>query len=181
MKYALFTNENYIETKHKHLFGRIVYYDRKKNFGYIHTKYGTNIHFRKINVVDEFNKTQLIIGAAVRFKVGIYDGIYTAYQVSITSKFPCGRILNLPNNKWINFQNIKNFGICPGRYIINDLNLQDKMPQDYDISKLDHIYISTWKNDVYRFFNTDSPVEGDGKCNTEELLDYLTNQIVSLH
>lgn len=179
-----FTKENYEHSKNKKLIkGRVINYNINTGYGFICTQFGTEIYFNNKNLRRQHDMYRIAIGTKVSFKVIQKDDSaeqYYAIDILAYDPYPNGSILELPNNIHIAYKNIKFIYYNTGNDLIESLELEDKVPENYDLSTLNHICIITKNYDKYRFFDYSSSITGDGKCNLEELRNDLKFNIYGL-
>lgn len=101
-----YTKETYEKRRGQISLGRILWYDRQRGFGFIHTEDHEDI-FLSSYWLGKGTERHISVGALVSFIPAEYEGKYVASDLTVLDQFPCGWVIRLPGGPEITISSIK--------------------------------------------------------------------------
>ena len=183
---------NFTESEIKALEGqaaeaRIMTYNMKKGYGFARTAEGREIFISSYQVLNRKEEKKLFLGTKIAFKYGVYQGRLCATEVQVLEKFPSGTsiVIETAENFW-NFEidtilKVGKSQLFQNKKFLDEVLKEENVPENYleeGYSEEDFscLFVETKDGIVYRFFDTDSKLKGNGHLNVSETYTSIYKQ-----
>jgi cold shock CspA family protein len=174
-----FTNEESQLLIGKEEEGRITTYNLQKGYGFARTSSGKEIFISSYQVGRNEEK-KLCMGTRIVFKYGMFNNKICATDVRIVELFPSGKMLEFETSIGsfkIGVEEILKLGISnliKNKNFLLDIVKKENIPENFEelgYSEKDFkcLFIETKKGDVYRFFDLNSKLQGNGCVNVSKI------------
>ncbi len=160
--------------------GRGKQYHVMDGYGFIYSKGHKDVFFSSYNFVEkEDEQKRCHVGSEVEFSINIVDGKPCATDIIVSDPFPVVKQIVMPNGENMSLKRIRKFGVTRGIKALEIVGItaEELISNGHDPQECSFLFISTTKGE-YRFFNNDSFIAGDGKCDIEAYYQELKNVLL---
>lgn len=156
--------------------GRVIRYSNEDKRGIIYYEGGT-IGFNSFNL--KSHERYCRVGSYCEFEIINISGKNVANEVFISEAFPYGKKIRVCGEKY-DLREIKTIGLSSGYKVLKEGGEKERyLFEESKRRNLDlrFIFITFMDDSSYRYFDYNSPVEGDGKCDIDKEWDNLKEKI----
>ena len=167
-----FSEKDYEKYKGETMYGRVMFYNRAKGFGVVHTELGNNIFLSSYDLGKKLEK-KICVGMLFRFTPEQRGDKFAASNIEVIKTPEVDEKYILPNGVDLRKCAIKELEYVPGiRVVEQNPNLKEELEnREISVTNLDHVSFILNKGKNFKIFDSTSVV-GDEYIKVDNLRDY---------